>query len=111
MGKVKDPAALARFKEILSFWRYTGYVRWKRVAADWVDKELEGLAPRAIAELMWNHVDEVSQVVEDRPEFVAYRFHYDFRLPISGRRIYIETVLIEDDEPEETIFVVSIHDV
>ncbi|HOB73401.1 MAG TPA: hypothetical protein PKG54_02645 [Phycisphaerae bacterium] len=54
---------------------------------------------------------EIDQIEETRPEYVACRFHYDLRLPIGERRVYIETVLDEADEPEDcTIWVVNMHD-
>jgi hypothetical protein len=113
MGKVTDPAALALYKETLSYWRYRGYIVWKQVAREWLDLELPTYTAELFNELMHEYVasgGEVHQVVERRPEYVAYRFHYDLRLPMSGRRVYIETVLIEDDQPDPTIRVVSIHD-
>lgn len=113
MADEADPAALEIYKRTLGFWRYNGYILWKRVAGEWLDKELSGYTTTAINELMYLHVaggGTVQQVVERRPEYLAARYHYDFRLPISGRRIYVETVLIEDDEPDPTIRVVSIHD-
>lgn len=113
MGSIVDPAAFALYKLTLSHWRFRGYIVWKQVAREWLDRELADYTAEMVHELMYNHVaagGDVDQVVERRPEYVAYRFHYDFRLPISGRRIYIETVLVEDDEPDPTIRVVSIHD-
>jgi hypothetical protein len=113
MGRITDPDAFERYKIILSYWTFRGYIQWKRVAREWLDKELPNYTAEAIHELMHNHVaagGAVDQVIETRPEYVAYRFHYDFRLPISGRRVYIETVFIEDDDPDPTIRVVSIHD-
>ncbi len=37
-------------------------------------------------------------------------YHYDFRMEIAGRLLYIETVLIEDDPEDSIVHVVSIHD-
>lgn len=113
MGTITDPDAYAVYLTTLSYWRYRGYILWKQVAREWLDRELSGFTAEMINELMYNHVrsgGRMDQVIERRPEYVGYRFHYDFRLPISGRRIYIETILIEDDEPDPTIRVVSIHD-
>jgi hypothetical protein len=113
MGKASDPEALELYKKTLGNWRFHGYIRWKSIPREWLDRELPGVTARQVHELMFLHVTgggKVHQVVERRPEYVAYRFHYDLRLPISGRRIYIETVLLEDDEPDPTIVVVSIHD-
>ena len=107
MRTVDDPAALQAYKNLLSFHAYSGYIFWKNVARTWVDQNLSNYTTREIDRLMYANRDAVQQVLERRPEYLEFRFHYDFRLPISGRRIYIETVLIED---EEKIFVVSIHD-
>jgi hypothetical protein len=107
MGTVHDPDALARYREILGYYRYRGYIEWKRVAREWLDRELANHTAEMIHEVMYRNVDSVVQVIERRPEYLEYRFHYDFRLPLSGRRIYVETVLIEDDD---VIRVVSIHD-
>jgi hypothetical protein len=37
-------------------------------------------------------------------------YHYDFRLMIAGRNIYIETILQDDDPNDPTLEIVSIHD-
>jgi hypothetical protein len=113
MADAPDPAALTLYTNTLSFWRFRGCILLKAVAREWLDRELPGYTAEMVHELMHDHVaggGRIHQVVERRPEYVAYRFHYDLRLPIGGRRIYIETVLIEDDEPDPTIRVVSIHD-
>ena len=113
MTASNDPRALARYKQTLSCWAYEGYIQWKSVARRWLDENLPGYTATRMNELMHLHVSQggqVRQTVERRPEYVAYRFHYDLRLPIDGRRIYIETVLVEDDRPDPTIRVVSIHD-
>ena len=53
---------------------------------------------------------EIDQVPETRPQWNEQRFHYDFRMDIGGRLLYIETILVEDDPDDPTIHVVSIHD-
>ena len=52
----------------------------------------------------------VNQVKETRKEWCAWAFHYDFRLRIAGRKIFIETILQDDDPKDPTIHIVSIHD-
>ena len=47
---------------------------------------------------------------ETRLEWTEHRFHYDFRIPIADRLIYIETILMDDDPEDPTIHVVSIHE-
>jgi hypothetical protein len=67
-----------------------------------------------MCEEMRKHVlagGKIDQVEEKRPEYVTWRFHYDLRMPISGRRVYIETVLIQANDIEDcTIIVVNMHD-
>lgn len=113
MARLTDPAILAKFRHALSLWRFTGYVTWKPVARQWVEQNLEGWTTRAIAEEMSRFVDaggEIDQTLETRPEWAEQRYHYDFRMEIGGRLLYIETVLIEDDPDDPGIHVVSIHD-
>ena len=62
---------------------------------------------------MHQHVEtggEIDQVPERRPEWSDYDFHYDLRLEIAGQRIFIETVLIDDDPDDPILRVVSIHE-
>ena len=53
----------------------------------------------------------IDQVPERRPEYANWPYHYDFRLQLAGKRIYIETILQDDDPKDPTIRIVSIHDV
>ncbi len=53
---------------------------------------------------------EIDQVRETRPQWSEHQFHYDFRMDIGSRLLYIETILFEDDPNDPTIHVVSIHD-
>jgi hypothetical protein len=53
----------------------------------------------------------IDQVPESRPEWDTYPFHYDFRLKLGSRHVYIETILQDDDPKDPTVHVVSIHDV
>ncbi len=112
MPPLTDPELLARYKSALSNWRVTGYVTWKELAELWLRDNL-GLTARNVAQLMNDHVQaggEIDQVPEQRPEWADYEFHYDLRLPIAGRLIYIESVLKDEDPNDPTVHVVSIHD-
>jgi hypothetical protein len=114
MPRLTDPAILAQFEHALSSWQFTGYVTWKPVAREWLEKNLEGFTTRSIAEDMYRHFaagGEIDQVIETREEWSGNRFHYDFRIAIEERLIYIETIVIEDDPADPIIHVVSIHDV
>jgi len=62
---------------------------------------------------MFDHVangGEIDQVPERRPEWNQYDYHYDLRISIASRLCYIETLLLDDDPKDPTIYVVSIHD-
>jgi hypothetical protein len=114
MAPLINREILAKFRHVLSEWNCTGYITWKPVARQWVEKNLEGFTTRAIDEELFRHVNaggEIDQVKELRYEWRNFGFHYDFRIPIEGRLLYIETILIEDDPDDPTIHVVSIHDV
>ena len=68
---------------------------------------------RQIARLMCAYVQaggEIDRVPERRPEWNDRPFHYDLRIPIGGRLVYIETILLDDDPDDPTIRVVNIHD-
>jgi hypothetical protein len=53
----------------------------------------------------------IDQVPETRPEWLLWPYHYDFRLTLAGREVYIETILQDDDPNDPTVHIVSIHDV
>jgi hypothetical protein len=96
MPPLTDPVILAQFQAVLANWNCTGYVTAKDVALAWIADELGGI---------------IDQVKETRPEWDDWPFHYDFRLPIRGRELYIEVLLQDDDPKDPTIHIVSIHDV
>ncbi|HMC65352.1 MAG TPA: hypothetical protein VKI65_10480 [Gemmataceae bacterium] len=111
MPPLTDPELLARYKSALRNWNVTGYLTWKEVAELWLRDNL-GLTPRMMARSMHDHVEaggEIQQVRERRPDWDDYEFHYDLRLPVSGRLIYIETVLKDEDPTDPIVHVVSIH--
>jgi hypothetical protein len=53
----------------------------------------------------------IDQERETRAEWSGWPFHYDFRLAIAGRQIYVEKILQDDDPRDPTVHIVSIHDV
>jgi hypothetical protein len=113
MPPLQDPVLLARYQSALANWGVTGYVLWKETALTWLRQHLGGMDPRLVAQLMFRHVAAggvIDQVPERRPEWSDYDFHYDLRLPIAGRLIYVETVLLDDDPTDPILRVVSIHD-
>jgi hypothetical protein len=113
MARLTDPEILARLRHALSQWQFTGYITWKSIARQWLEQNLEGLTTRSVGEEMFRFLaagGEIDQVPETRPQWNEQRFHYDFRMDIGGRFLYIETILVEDDPDDPTIHVVSIHD-
>jgi hypothetical protein len=38
MAPLTDPTILAKFQHALSEWKYAGYITWKRVAQEWVER-------------------------------------------------------------------------
>ena|ERR1035438_8334923 len=114
MPPLTDPAIIAQFQTVVAEWNCTGYVTAKEIALDWIANELGGLDLKAVAKAMYDHLQQggvIDQVKETRPEWSVWPFHYDFRLILAGKNIYIETVLQDDDPNDPTIEIVSIHDV
>ena len=113
MPPLTDAGILAQFAAVLANWKYTGYVTAKEIALDWIANNLSGLILKDIANAMHAHMQGggvPDQVGETRPEWTAWSFHYDFRLMLAGRLVYIETILQDDDPRDPTIQIVSIHD-
>src|SRR5262245_40083893 len=100
MPPLTDTVIVAQFRAVLANWNYTGYVRAKDVALEWIADNLNGLTLKDVAQAMHGHVqrvDVIDQVPETRSEFSEWPFHYDFRLQLAGRMVYIETILRDDD--------------
>ncbi len=105
---------LEKYGYILSLWKFSGYINWKAPAREFVEKNLEGYSTKGIAELMHLHAragGKIDQVAETREVWRdLHQYHYDFRLEIDGRRIYVETVFHEEaDKDDCEIHVVSTH--
>jgi hypothetical protein len=115
MARLTDPERLRHYREALGRWSCSGYVTWERLARDWVRENLPSLTPPLVSKLMWEHVESgehPDEVPERRPEWCEHKFHYDLRLKIGARLVYVETRLLmnEQDIEDTTINVVSIHD-
>ncbi len=91
---------------------FNGYVVWKRVAWEWVLKNLEGQTQQSLSGKMLEHVragGEIDKTKETRPEYTGrHEFHYDFRFRVDGIEIYIETVL-DETRTGPVVTVVSTH--
>lgn len=114
MGKATQAALDAYRKVLIELGSVTGYIQWKPVPLDWLHRNLSNVTVRLIHEAMISHAiagGTIDQVVEKRPLWIQWQFHYDIRLPILDRRIYIETVFEHEPCLEDcTIWVVSLHD-
>lgn len=113
VAPLNDPRLRDAYEEALREWNCEGFIQWKPLPSAWLRKNLENLSQKAIGQRMWQHLadgGEIDQVVETREDYrVRYQYHYDFRIPIAGRLIYIETRLVET-KIGPTIFIVNIHD-
>lgn len=114
MAPLEDPELLAAYKLALSEnRRFSGYVIWRTRPHEWVFQNLPGYTPKAISDLMYEYVQaggEIDQVRETRQEWLDFKYHYDLRIRIAGRLIYVETVLFADDPEEPQVVVVNIKD-
>jgi hypothetical protein len=82
-------------------------VVFKRVATQWLANELPDYTLREICRILHEHVEgggKIHEVVETRPEYLHWRFHYDLRIRISGRHVYFETTLVFEDAEDEDDF-------
>ncbi len=113
MPPLTDAAILAQFLAVLANWNFTGYVTAKDLVLEWIATELVGLTLKDVAKVMHAHVQSggvIDQVPETRDEWSVWPFHYDFRLQIAGRNVYIESILQDDHPTDPTVHIVSIHD-
>ena len=114
MPPLTDAVILAQFQAVLSNWNFTGYVTAKDEVLEWISNEMDGFTLKDVARAMNSHVQAggvIDQVPETRDEWSAWPFHYDFRLQVGDRLVYLETILQDDDPRDPTIHIVSIHDV
>jgi len=114
MPPLSDPTILVQFRAVLGSWNFTGYVTAKDQVLDWIAKELKGLSLKDVAKAMYDHVRDggaIDQIAERRPEWSEWPFHYDFRVRLGNRDIFIETIFQDDDPRDPTIHIVSIYDV
>src|SRR5437773_2765426 len=99
MPPLTDPAILAQFRMVLAQWNCTGYVTAKERPRHWITNNLGGLNLKDVAKAMHDFLargEVPDQVKETRPEWNMWPFHYDFRLTLAGRKVYIETILQDD---------------
>lgn len=115
MAPLSDPVRLKAYRNGLANWRFKGFIRWTEQALRGLRRELESTSAMDIGRLLYEYASaggEIDEVAETRPEWSQHAFHYDFRIEVEGRAVYIETRLYFDD-PEDSddpwIHVVNLH--
>lgn len=99
MAPLTDPDRLAAYRDAFANWRFEGFVRFELTgtAYRWVKVELEGITLKELGRLIHEFVaaaGEIDEVRETRPDWRdEYEYHYDLRLAIHGKPVYIETRL------------------
>jgi len=118
MAPLSDPDRLLADRDALSNWAFSGYVSFDLTEQShaWIRSELRNIPLRDVAELMHRYAESggvIDEVRETRPEWSGeHEYHYDLRLSIQGKLVYVETRLefnrpFVPDEPSN--LVVSIH--
>jgi hypothetical protein len=111
-----DPEWLRCYRNALSNWQFRGYLRLTEVAERWLRSELPDISVVELGRVLHEYVEDggrIDQQPETRPEWNEHEFHFDLRVRVAGRRIYVETRLFYDDpdDPDDPwIHVVNIHD-
>jgi hypothetical protein len=118
-----DPDRLAAYRDALGNWKFADYVRFtgnlNEEAHRFIRRAL-GITERELGRLMHDFVaagGKIDEVVETRPGWAEYKFHYDLRFTIRNKPVYIETRFELDTHyrlpvvPDESwIEVVNIHE-
>ncbi len=118
LPKLTDPERLKCFLAALANWRYDGFLEFRPLAQDWLQQEMPNLTQRELRRILFAHVQaggEIDEVVERRPEWADFGFHYDLRPTVVGKRLYVESLLKyrdpedPDDPDDPVIIVVNVH--
>jgi hypothetical protein len=108
-----NPEWLRCYRNALGNWHVTDYLRFTEVAERWLRAKPPGYSLKEFGRLLHEFVEgggEIDQQRETRPGWKLHEYHYDLRVPIAGRLIYVETRLFYDDPDDPWIHVVNIHD-
>jgi hypothetical protein len=117
MARLTDPERLAAYQDALANWSFDGFIVFElnETAYAWIKRELENVSLKEIGRLMHEYIaagGAIDEVPETRPEWSDYPFHYDLRLTIQNKPVYIESRLnykLPVNPDESTILVVNIH--
>jgi len=119
VAHLSDPDRLAAYQDALSNWRCTDFICFElnETAYRWLRSELDGITTDELGRLMWEYVEgggKIHEVRETREIWSDdYEFHYDLKIMIQNKAVYIETRLIFSPPfaPDKaSILVVNIHD-
>jgi len=99
--------------------RVTGDCEWDDRAARRVrcDRDLQGLTPEYIRELLRDHVTQhgigvIDQRPETRSEYSDYRFYYRVIVPVEEFQhgLFVELRLVDDDPDAPAVRIVNAHE-
>jgi hypothetical protein len=116
---LSDPDRLAAYTDALANWSFTDYIQFHLTeqAYRWIRRELGGLTLKDLGRLIHEYVaagGTIEEVKETRPEWCElYEFHYDLRITILGKTVYVETRLhhrLPVVADESWILVVNVHE-
>ena len=116
MPKLENPGIIALFVTAFTEAQACGeLIRWKQSAIENMFRDFAGYTPDHVENLILSHLNsggKIQEVKETRPEYLDFRFHYDFVVtdPLSkNEKVYIETVITCDDPELPEILIVSCH--
>lgn len=117
MPPLTNPEILACYRNAMTNRRVGGYVEFNERARRGMLEVLPGYTLAAFKEELYEFVvvnsGTISQTEETREQWrEEWEFHYDIRLPLAGKRIYIETRLryCDPNDPDDPIIlVVNVH--
>ncbi len=116
MAKLTDPEKLQCYRNALANWRFAGFVRLTPFAEEAFKQLKLEVSERQFRQLLHEYVlgsGEIDEVRETRPEWSDWDYHYDLRLTINARKLYVETRLEytnPNDSDDPQIILVNIHD-
>jgi hypothetical protein len=118
MPPLTDPERLRCYLNALANWRYEGFITFTKDALRWLHTELPDYSTRDFGQMLHDHVEahgmgEIEEQRETREEWRMHDYHYDIRIKIGGRLIYVETRLSYRDphDPDDPLIdVVNIHE-
>jgi hypothetical protein len=120
VATLHDPVRRQAYLSVLADWRFGGCVVFGHLADAWLRKNLPDRTLRGIKQDVYNYVKQGGEIdyvketrdleVKDQYENCVRDYRYDLRIPMCGRRLYFETVLIDDDPSDMQIVIVNAKD-